>query len=385
MRASVPAAGRVSGPGPSLSSRDMTKIGLYSLLLLLAMTVSTGRMSVVLAALALVLSLGKSARARMGERLCLPVLGFAAFALVTGLAALYGNFGRYAIGEYYKFLAAFGVAWVLLTQFEKKHVRGLLWGFGAVSGALALLSVDACGPGPLFQAFRALAGLLGVTFQDVTFFSGNRVNGLYNDANVTAAIFALGALVCLYLALSEQGRRGRASACLLLGLSAQGFFLSMSRGAIACFALTLAVWVAVAPRGSRLRLFLLMCAAALATVLLSFPAMAALGAGTPLLPALLRERGLEVTDVATYRVAEEEPGISTLPDLDYLTFESAGGVARFLARWGRIPPGCTCVCIGDVTAGALDGRTDRTPVVARHISGEGVAEAVLADWRKEQA
>ncbi len=107
--------------------------------------------------------------------------------------------------------------------------------------------------------------------------------------------------------------------------------------------------------------------------------------GTPLLPALLRERGLEVTDVATYRVAEEEPGISTLPDLDYLTFESAGGVARFLARWGRIPPGCTCVCIGDVTAGALDGRTDRTPVVARHISGEGVAEAVLADWRKEQA
>ena len=287
MRASVPAAGRVSGPGPSLSSRDMTKIGLYSLLLLLAMTVSTGRMSVVLAALALVLSLGKSARARMGERLCLPVLGFAAFALVTGLAAIYGNFGRYAIGEYYKFLAAFGVAWVLLTQFEKKHVRGLLWGFGAVSGALALLSVDACGPGPLFQAFRALAGLLGATFQNVTFFSGNRVNGLYNDANVTAAIFALGALVCLYLALSEQGRRGRASACLLLGLSAQGFFLSLSRGAIVCFALTLAVWVAVAPRGSRVRLFLLMCAAALGTVALSFPAMAALGAGTPAVPALL--------------------------------------------------------------------------------------------------
>lgn len=289
MRSPVPpvSAGHNSISGRPLSSRDLTRLSLFALLLLLSMTISTARMSVALPALGLILSLGKGARARMGERLCVPVLGFAALALATGLAAIYSNFGRYAIGEYYKFLAAFGVVWVLLTQFERKHVRGLLWGFGAVSGALALLSVDACGPGPLFQAFRALAGLLGATFQDVTFFSGNRVNGLYNDANVTAAIFALGAVVCLYLVLSAPGGRGRAAACFLLGLSAQGFFLSMSRGAIACFALTLAVWVAVAPRGSRLRLFLLMCASALATVLLSFPAMAALGAGTPLLPALL--------------------------------------------------------------------------------------------------
>ena len=289
MRSPVPpvSAGHNSISGRPLSSRDLTRLSLFALLLLLSMTISTARMSVALPALGLILSLGKGARARMGERLCVPVLGFAALALATGLAAIYSNFGRYAIGEYYKFLAAFGVVWVLLTQFERRHVRGLLWGFGAVSGALALLSVDACGPGPLFQAFRALAGLLGATFQDVTFFSGNRVNGLYNDANVTAAIFALGAVVCLYLVLSAPGGRGRAAACFLLGLSAQGFFLSMSRGAIACFALTLAVWVAVAPRGSRLRLFLLMCASALATVLLSFPAMAALGAGTPLLPALL--------------------------------------------------------------------------------------------------
>ena len=111
MRSPVPpvSAGHNSISGRPLSSRDLTRLGLFALLLLLSMTISTARMSVALPALGLILSLGKGARARMGERLCVPVLGFAALALATGLAAIYSNFGRYAIGEYYKFLAAFGV------------------------------------------------------------------------------------------------------------------------------------------------------------------------------------------------------------------------------------------------------------------------------------
>ena len=285
--AAVPARGQaVAAPlEPPLPARDIVMICLFSVLLLVAMTVTTGRMTMVLLLIALAVSIGKLPLRRMGERCTVPVLGLAFFALMNGLAALYSDFGSYAVSELYKFLAAFAVAWILLTRFEKKHVRGLLWGVAAVCGIIAVLCVDAAGTAQIFHAFEALVGLLGGTFQDVVQTPGVRVNGIYNDANVSAAILALGALVSLYLALTERKLWRRGVACFLLGLSAQVFFLSLSRGAILCFGLTLVVWLALAGQ-DRLRLFLLMFVSAVVTVLLAFPAMATLD-GTSFIPTAL--------------------------------------------------------------------------------------------------
>ena len=98
--------------------------------------------------------------------------------------------------------------------------------------------------------------------------------------------------------------------------------------------------------------------------------------GSRELPNLLREAGLPVRDVATYRVVEGECP-AALPPLDCLTFASAGGVERFFRRYGAAPPGGPCVCIGAVTAAALEGRTDVPAAVARDISVEGLVQAVL--------
>lgn len=98
--------------------------------------------------------------------------------------------------------------------------------------------------------------------------------------------------------------------------------------------------------------------------------------GSEELPRLLEAAGFPVRDVATYRVTEGE-GLGALPTLDCLTFASAGGVERFLARYGAVPNGCPCVCIGEVTAAALEGRTSGPVAVARDISVEGLAGAVL--------
>lgn len=99
--------------------------------------------------------------------------------------------------------------------------------------------------------------------------------------------------------------------------------------------------------------------------------------GSGELPRLLEEAGFPVRDVATYRVTEEEHP-AALPPLDCLTFASAGGVERFLASYGAVPPGCPCVCIGEVTADALEGRTTGNVAVAPDISVEGLAQAVTA-------
>ena len=62
---------------------DGWKAVLFTLALLAAVTVQTVQCSLVLLALALVLSLGRRPIALLGERFCLPVVGFLAFTAAT--------------------------------------------------------------------------------------------------------------------------------------------------------------------------------------------------------------------------------------------------------------------------------------------------------------
>lgn len=268
---------------------------LFSVLLFLSMTIQTGRMSLVLAVLAVVLSVGKEPLRRLRERLCIPVLGLVAFAMMNGLAAIYSAFGSYAVSEFYKIFASFSLAVLLLVRFDKSHVRGLLWGIAVVSALIALLSIDASSANGLFQFFNGIVQKLGASYADVEQNTwGTRVAGIYNDANVTASIFALGSLVSLYLMNSGKSWRGKLPAALLLGLSAQVFFLSLSRGAILCFAVALLVWLIAAQKGERLPLFLLMFVSAAVTLGVSIVVTPAIGTESMLPDVLSLFSGLPI-------------------------------------------------------------------------------------------
>ena len=275
----------------SLSPLDMAKTVVFSLLLFASMTLQTGRMSLILVVLALLSFMGREPFRLMRQRLCLPVLGLLVFMIVTCCAAVYSHFGSYAVSEFYKYTAAFSLALILLARFEKKHVPGLLWGFAAVSAVISLLCVDSASATVLFDGFAGLMETLGASYSYIEQ-SALRVAGIYNDANVSAGILALGSLASLYLANSEKTLWKKALACFLLGMSAMGFFLSMSRGAILCFALALLVWLIAAGKGNRLSLFFLMFVSALVVVALSIPAMAAVRGGSLLPDALTLLSGL---------------------------------------------------------------------------------------------
>lgn len=257
-------------PNPYL---EAAQAALFSLALLAAMTVMTGRASLVLMSAALLLSIGRGPLRRFRERFCVPVLGLWGYALMNGLAAIYSPFGDSAVPEFYKLAASFSLAAVLLARFDKRHVRWLLWGFAAVSAIIGLLCLDAAGNGALFRAFNSLMERAGTTYAEIPQNTSGRVNGLYNDANVSGSILGLGALVSLYLAYTGKERRSRLAACFLLGVSAQVFFLSMSRGAILCFGLALLVWLAAEGKEGRLRLFFLMFVSAAVTVGISIVVM----------------------------------------------------------------------------------------------------------------
>lgn len=262
-----------------MTTFDRISVVLYFILMFLSMTVTTGRMTMVMTGLALVLTVayawivGKRSLSVLRQNLSIPVIGFLGFALMTGLAAIYSDFDAYAIGEFYKFLTAFALTAIVLFCFRRCQADGVLWGLSSLSALIGLLGVDAACKGPLFRAFQSWMQTFGIDYTHANEFIQQRLNGLYNDANVTASIMALGCLLALYLLIKEQAAWKRFTAAVLLGVSAMSFYMSVSRGAMGCFALALLVWMIAAGRGKWIRLFLLAVISAVLTIGFSALAM----------------------------------------------------------------------------------------------------------------
>lgn len=99
--------------------------------------------------------------------------------------------------------------------------------------------------------------------------------------------------------------------------------------------------------------------------------------GSSVLPKILKDAGFTVQDIAVYDLEALEECPELLPALDYLTFSSASGVELFFKRYGAIPENIKCVCIGEVTARALEKYLDRPYLTAGEISVEGIVETIV--------
>ena len=276
----------------AFTRKDTLMVVLYSVLLLLSMTVQTGTVSMILCALAFLSLLGKKPLSRFEQRLSVPVLGLLAFAIVYGASAIYSPFGANAQSEFYKFIAAFSLAVILLSRFDRRHVPGLLWGGASVSAVIALVSLDmSCGR-VLFGPFNALMNALGTDYTSALQESAAaRVNGLYNDANVTAALFSLAIFAALYLLQNSTCVWRRLAASLLAGVSAVSLLLTGSRGALLCFAAACIVWL-IAERVNRVGLFLLLAETAVTMIAAGVPASSMASRGNETAVALCLFSGL---------------------------------------------------------------------------------------------
>ena len=255
----------------------------FAVLLFFAMTVQTVPMSLILAAVALVLSFGRGGYARFRGRLGIPVLGFLAFLILCGAASLYTSFGAYAYGEYAKLLASGALGLLLLARGREQNAGGLLFSFSAVCGVIGLLCIDAGCRGPLFRGFASfMAGLGDAAYQnlDQATYTGARFDGIYNDANLTGSLMALAVLVGLYLIRTGRKPWERFAACFLTGLSAVAFFTAMSRGAILCFGATLLAYLLIAGKEERLGLFFTMAAMGISMVVFGVVSASLLAGGS---------------------------------------------------------------------------------------------------------
>ena len=263
---------------------DAAMAAVFSVLLFFAMHVSAEPFSVGMAFIALALCVGRTPWRLARERFCVPVVGFLVFIVLYGISAISSPFGGTAAREFSWILAAFAISALVLFRVERRHVQGLLWGFAAVCAIVSLLCTSCSCEGPLYGAFGDLMKSLGsgdLYISEIEEING-RVNGIYNDANVSGSILALGALVSLYLVQTAKQWWKRLLACLLVSTSAVGIFLSVSRGAMLFFGLALLAWLLAAGREYRIRLFLLMVESALVCFAVFMPASEAVAPGAVL-------------------------------------------------------------------------------------------------------
>ena len=328
----VPAAPRQNCCTDSaISRKDALMVVLYSVLLFFAMTVQTGTVSMILCALAFLSLLGKKPLSRFEQRLSVPVLGLLAFVIVYGAAAIDSPFGANAQSEFYKFIAAFSLAVILLARFERKHIPGLLWGGASVSTVIALISLDmSCGQ-VLFGPFNALMNVLGTDYTSALpeYFTA-RVNGLYNDANVTACLFSLALFAALYLLKNSTCIWRRLAASLLAGVNAVSLLLTGSRGALLCFAVSCLVWLLV-ERMDRVGLFLLLAETAVTMIAAAAPASSMVTRGDETAVALCLFSGLILFALDVLAGRRLEPVLSSHKKA---ALAAMGAVAVIFAAYG---------------------------------------------------
>ena len=260
----------------------------YSLLLFVAMTIQTSNMALILGVLSLVLSLGKGARTHLRSRAGAALLGFVAFLILCTIGSLYTDFGSYAIKELPKLLASGSLALILVARGRQSNVRGLLWGFSGVCSVISLLCMDLACNGPFFVSFASVADMLGystyLTLGDEILISTSRMNGIYNNANLTGGLLALAIFMGVYLMITGRNKLERLLASLLASISLVGFVVAISRGAMLCFAVSALVYLAVAGRENRMKVLFSLLFLGGCGLAIGFVASSLLTAGSTLGP-----------------------------------------------------------------------------------------------------
>lgn len=264
-RKSIPAQAPVSievaqanTPSSPVGLLDRCFPWIFPVILFFSMTLQNTVMSLILAGLTLVLSIGKAPAARFCARLSLPVWSFLAFLVLNLAASLYANFGEYAYGEFSKLLASGSLALLLLTRGRKETIRPLLWGFSGVCSLISLLCLDMACKGPLFNGFAKVMAALGDTNYvelGAKITAVARVDGIYNNANISGSLFALAVLVGVYLIHTGATRKARFFACMLTGISSVGFLTSVSRAAMLSLAVSALVYLLIVGKEERFFLF----------------------------------------------------------------------------------------------------------------------------------
>lgn len=253
-----------------------------------------------------------------------PLFGYVVFAAFTAIWAMSGKF---FLREYLKvFIGAAICLWLLLKpRFDAAFLRRVMLTLAGTTAIYAFLSVEAATTG----ISKAILEVFGIATENMLFQNTIRLYGIFSNPNVEASIFALGVLVSVALLGQAESKRERVICASTLAINAFPLLLGFSMGALACFAVSVFVYLVFAGR-ARGAAFVHMLEGAVPTLvcaLVSYPMFnrGALGK----LPLLFLLLDAALAAALELRVAPRV--IAALESRQKLLFGSLLGLAALLA------------------------------------------------------
>jgi uroporphyrinogen III methyltransferase/synthase len=99
--------------------------------------------------------------------------------------------------------------------------------------------------------------------------------------------------------------------------------------------------------------------------------------GSAELSKILEENEIDFDDIKTYRVSDSGADFAGLGGCRFVTFASASGVNAFFERGCGLPDSASAVCIGDITANALESHGIKDYRIAKSQNVTGIIETIL--------
>ncbi|WP_369282890.1 O-antigen ligase family protein [Oscillibacter sp. GMB15532] len=240
----------------------------------------------------------------MSPRLGLLFLAVTLYVLWAGAACFRSPYPVLALKEFTKILAGFLL--FLLIVFTagsgKSAGRNAISAVSAVSALFSFLSIDLVSTHWFSGVFRSIVEMFTQDYSvNSGLETGTRITSLLADGNTFASVTGLGVLLALGLALSSHGRE-RAFHAVCLFLSALGFVLAFSLGAMGFISAAFVLFLLAVPKGEKLPAAVLMVETLAVTMLGVMAVYVSVFDGTkqfslvPLLGALVGSAGLAALD-----------------------------------------------------------------------------------------
>ena len=189
------------------------------------------------------------------DRIYLPFIALTLVVIMDGISTFYAVSGKFALREFLKVFLAYLMAVILLATSPKKEEdkgKRIATILAVCTGIASLVGIDMVSTGWISgaviwvlnhftEAYEGLSGVLAF----------GRMEALFGNANVFAGVAGLGAILSFGVADNEESR-GRSCVSMSLSyINMLALMLTISRGAIAVFTLTVLVELLFVERKKR--------------------------------------------------------------------------------------------------------------------------------------
>ena len=206
--ASAATVAKLEKKKPTLEFEFLSSIitGVLLFIILYLSSASTVKGSAIFC-IVLMLVIGAMRYKTLRDRIWIPLISLSLYVLIDGISTFYAVSGKFALSEFLKVLIAFcGAVTLLALSPKNEKVKGQ-WMATVLAVCVtmgSLISLDIVSDGVINRAVISLFEHVTSDYTGLDSLKDNRLQGIFNNANIQGGFSALGVLLSLGLANASR-------------------------------------------------------------------------------------------------------------------------------------------------------------------------------------